>query len=231
MANVHNASRNVSFVGTIFEPWFHDVALPPPFEREMATLCRKLIADREADECRTFQFLGVQPEDGASSVCLGLAHMAAFRFGLRVLLVEADPPGRDRDRLIVRRAPAADGGLPGGFPPGGIPPGGISDELRPRSEDSLLVTSLWSREGPEDSPISTGRLHLLLSLQNRFDLLLIDSNSSAFSAEGQLIAGLVHGVVLVLNAAEGFMGIADAVNRRLSASGASVAGLVLNRFA
>ncbi|PWC35992.1 hypothetical protein [Azospirillum sp. TSO35-2] len=202
--------------GTQFEPCA-DIALPHMFKEEMVRLARNLGVDRDTGKGQVLQFIGVGTDDGTSSICFGLAHVAAFRFGLRVLLVEADPPGYDRDLLTegqsleaARINTPAQGPLP--------------------QADAFQITSLWGGTKPEVVSATALRLHLMMRLRSSFDLILIDSNRSAFSPEGPLIASMATGVVLVINGHRGSVDLAAEVGQRLQAAGGHLRGVVLSRL-
>jgi cellulose biosynthesis protein BcsQ len=204
--------------GSSLEPWLADIVMPAAFERTVGALVRNLGLDLDFDGCRVIQFIGVHASDGASSVCLAAAYTSAFRLNRRVLLIEADPPGQDRD-LIVRTSPA---------------PHRDHAEIAALGnleKNRFLLSSLWSSQRSQGVTPVPLRLHLMLRLRSRFDLIFIDSNHSALSPEGQLIASMVDGVVLVMDANHGSLELATQVGSRLKNAGAQLLGVVLNRFA
>jgi capsular exopolysaccharide synthesis family protein len=177
---------------------------------------------------KTLLFTSTQPEEGKTTVLVGLA-LALARAGKHVTVVDADLrrpaihqqfglENREGLRaLLDRSSPVADCIQPVGFP-------GATGALG-------LVTAGPPTNSPcfqaaEPSAVAA----VLAELASGCDLLLIDSPPILSVADPLLLAPLVDGVVLVLQTGAVPEREVVKARRRLERAGAELLGVVMNRF-
>ncbi|MFN7107687.1 MAG: exopolysaccharide transport family protein [Brevundimonas sp.] len=158
----------------------------------------------------------VGPEDGvgASSIAVDLAMASAFRSGAPTLLIDAEP--------------VVDGGLAMAIHGRGARLASVADNpYVMRVEDSNLhVTTPMTRAG---SNISEARWRSFIEgVQPQFQVVIIDAPSLQRSSAALLLAPLADLSLIVIEAEETRTAVASNLIERVTASGGTVAGVILN---
>jgi polysaccharide biosynthesis transport protein len=163
--------------------------------------------------------------EGKTTVACNLGVAAAQR-GQRVLLIDGDlRAGRLHHVFNVDNRWGLSNMLRAGRSEG------EPDEslVRPTAVENLFVLPGGSAEANIPKLLSSRRVQELLdSLEQEFDLILIDSPPGLAVADARLLARSSDGVLLVLRSGVTNGDSADAVQRRFQSDGAAVLGAILN---
>lgn len=175
----------------------------------------------EADNLRSLVIVGAQHESGVTSLAVNLAASAALS-GRTVVLVDANlrrpalheifeaPREPGMGELLGKRAD-------------------LDDALRTTEYDGLsLITAGQVEYGAFDQLESPALRQVIEDLEQRFDLVVIDSPPAALLADPRLIADRVDASLLVVRASREKRGLTQRVIRQLTGVRSRMIGLVLN---
>jgi len=116
----------------------------------------------------------------------------------------------------------------------GILAGGISldDALQvhPDCQELSVLTSGPKAENPAELLSSDRMVELLSELARRFEHVIIDSPPVLAVTDAAILAGMVDGVVLVVEGSKTHKGALLHSNRTLVSSGARILGAVFNKY-
>jgi Mrp family chromosome partitioning ATPase/uncharacterized protein involved in exopolysaccharide biosynthesis len=172
---------------------------------------RLRLQPRTASDRRTLLVSSATPDDGGSDLAVSLA-LSFVSAGFRTLLIDGDLEVRGlSERFEAGRCP------------GLLDATGTIDPLIWKTDSGVSFLAAGSGN-PGDacrlSPASTGRI--LSLLRDRFDVVIIDSDSMNEGLDAPTMAPLVDGVVLRTHRGEGLDEIRRAV-QRIEASGGVLA--------
>jgi uncharacterized protein involved in exopolysaccharide biosynthesis/Mrp family chromosome partitioning ATPase len=196
----------------------------PEIQQEMFTLYQAIESQVPSGRGRVIQFLGSKRGEGASTVARELARIAAHKIGLSVLLLDAN-----------RIAPSLDDFF-------SLQPkeGGWQDGVRSAGEVELTLhqvenTTLYlspSSNSARPSPVVFNRRRIRPvwdDLRRRFDLIIVDSAPITVSPDSAAIANEADGTILVVEAENTRWTIVDHARQKVTQSGGTVLGTVLNK--
>lgn len=163
------------------------------------------------------QLLAAGTGEGTSTLVRDLALVAARLPGLRVLLLDGDSPG-DKQLTVLREAY----GL-AALGSDQVGPGDVA--IHRLALGGLHVSEARLPPGA-GAPVLLG---LLPALQDRFDLVLIDSPAIDRSYDGIMLAPAIDTSLLVIEAEKTRSAVAQTVRDRILDVGGVVAGVVFNK--
>jgi capsular exopolysaccharide synthesis family protein len=176
----------------------------------------------------TLLVTSARPEEGKTTVAVGLA-LATARTGKRTLLIDADlrrpsihrvlgvQNAKGLSDLVVDRLRLAD----------------VVQELElgPTSVGVLSVITSGRASGRAFDAIGSAALAAALTnIAGAYDQVVIDSPPVLSVNDPLLLAGLVHGVLLVVHTGGVTEADAKQAKQRLEQAGGHVLGVVMNRF-
>ena len=195
---------------------------PENFASAVRTICTGVLFSSAVEGCRSVVVTSAEPGEGKSVLSSSLA-VAIAQSGQRTLLVDADMM---RSQVHVYWGQDAAPGL--------------SDLLVGEAEASAAIRpsdmdGLWLLTAGTDSPnptalLSSNRFRSLLpALRKRFDWIVFDTPPVLPISDATICANGADHVVFVADAGATSRHTAAAALERLVASGAGIAGVVLNR--
>jgi len=180
---------------------------------------------------KTLLFTSAQPEEGKTTVAVGLA-LAMARAGRRVLLIDGDLHRPKVHRLL---------GLQNAKGLGDVVAGGLcsADAMQ-----AIEMPAISGRQPHALSVMTSGRAvasafdvlqspalaEMLRLVPAAYDVVLIDSPPVLSVSDPLLLAPLVDGVVLVVNTGTVTEADARRAKERIDQVGGHILGVVMNRF-
>lgn len=204
-----------------------NAALTQSYEALMSSL-RLLNGTRPL---RTVLFTSAQPEEGKTTVAVGLA-VAMARAGKRVLIIDADLRRPKIHRLLGLDNVSGLADIIAGRRRGGdvVQAMAIAGGADSTKCTLTALTSGASAAGAFMAMQSPSLAESIREFGGAYEAVLIDSPPVLSVSDPLLLAPLVDGVVLVVNT--GVVTEADAkrAKQRLEQAGARIVGVVMNRF-
>ena len=202
--------------------WRLGTGAPENFASAIRTICTSLFFSSAVEGCRSVVVTSAEPAEGKSVLACNLA-IAIAQSGQRTLLVDAD----------VRRAQVHQYWEQEQEP-------GLSDVLVGRAEVRAAVRNtdvegLWMVAAGTESPNPTALLassrfeSVLAELRENFDWIVFDTPPVLPIADATICAHGASHVVFVADVGKTTRPTAAGALERLAESGASIAGVVLNR--
>jgi protein-tyrosine kinase len=172
---------------------------------------------------KVIQFIGSREGEGTSTVVREFARVSASKLGKMVLLLDADQH-HPTQHLFFNIQPEF------GWQDVVCENGAIEKAFY-QVGDTRMFISPSSRKliGPSQMFSSQQMEVFLKKLRQRFDLVLIDSEPAALSADSLAISSKVDGVVLVVEAEKTRRPVAESVRDKIKRSGGNILGVVLNK--
>lgn len=172
---------------------------------------------------KTLLITSSQPSEGKSTTSLSIG-IGFARLGRKVVIIDGDLRRPSLHRLI-------DCDNTHGMSSLLTSQDSIEASLRPTQYENLMaITSGPLPPSPTELLSSTRMQQVLEDLVNRFDLVVVDSPPVLGLADAPLMAGLVEGVVLVVQSERSRRGTLRSSLQRLRASRTNIIGAVLTMF-
>jgi capsular exopolysaccharide synthesis family protein len=181
-----------------------------------------LVAQAETPP-KTLLFTSGMHGEGKTVTAINTAAVLA-QMGVRVLVIDADLRCSACHTVlgIENKAGLAEV-LAGRWDP--------SDVIRPTVSEHLFVLSSGSvPHNPAELVGSKQMRTILVSLQEQYDYILIDSPPVMLASDAMLLSTMVDGVVLVANAQRTPKQVVRAARTRLTCARAKILGVVLNQL-
>ena len=196
---------------------------PLSMEQEMITMYQSMDSLLPDSPRRVIQFIGSRSGEGVSTVVRQYAFMAACRMGKPVLILDGDQNSGDQAGFFgILGSPGWDEAL--------LDHGAINRCISRVDDSSLYVSALSPRSSATPQVFEAARLKAFFAfLKERFDLVLIDSSSSATGTDSTALSRCADGVVLVVEADKTRWPVAENTKARIQKSGGNILGVVLNK--
>ncbi len=204
-------------------------SLPQPttaeveMEEEMISLYQTITSSLPDVKHPSVLFIGSRSNEGTSTVARQLARTASLRIGKNVLLIDLD---RSRPDLHVYANMQLQGEIDEVVCTGSA----IDKAFRQVEDSSLYVMPLFQSTMVTPRTLDYARSGLFWeSLQNRFDLIIVDAPPATRFPDGLGMVSSVDGVVLVVEAEKTRWPVALNVKQKVLANGGKVIGIVFNK--
>ncbi len=192
-------------------------------EEEMISLYQTITAALPDIKHPSVLFIGSRSNEGTSTVARQLARTVSLRIGKNVLLIDLD---RSRPDLHVYANLQLQGEIDEVVCTGSA----IDKAFRQVEDSSLYVMPLFQSTMVTPRTLDYARSGLFWeSLQNRFDLIIVDSPPATRFPDGLGMVSSVDGVVLVVEAERTRWPVALNVKQKVLASGGKILGIVFNK--
>jgi len=193
-------------------------------EEEMITLYQSINSLRSGTrKNKVIQFMSAQKEEGASTIALELARVAALKYTKSVLLLDADL--RKLDQLPfcdITLEHSLEEIIRAGEP--------VDKALYQIRNSSLFLGRLFKDTGPIRQFLDPSAIDdLLEKLRTRFDFIFIDSPPENVFSIGLATSTSVNGVILVLDAEKTCLDAAKNITDKITNNGGKVLGVVVNK--
>lgn len=231
MSNVYEALLHAQWQqGTVEDPATplaaQDALVAHPratMEREMVELHLNVEALLPDTPRKIIQFTGSRAGEGVSTVVREYAWMATEKLGKSVLIIDTDQTDRGQNVFSHIRNRYSWGDAVRGQV-------AIDESFSRIDNTNLYVSGYSSRPGAAAQlPDSQQFVSLFERLRVRFDLVLIDSPSSATGLDALVLARCVDGVILVVEAEKTRWPIVESVKNRIVNNGGKILGTVFNK--
>ncbi len=171
-------------------------------------------------DCTVYTITSAAPGDGKTSAAMALG-MSFGAAGRRTLLIDADIYGRGLTKSMGMR------GMPG-LTDAALA-SKINGELRQTEFHNVWALPAGTGEHTDATILSKERVaRILHEVRGQFDVVIIDTGPILGSVEGNLLAALSDGVVLMVSRGQDSK-LVRACLKRLASIGAHCAGMVFNR--
>lgn len=204
-------------------------SLPQPttaeveMEEEMISLYQTITSALPDVKHPSVLFIGSRSNEGTSTVARQLARTASLRIGKNVLLIDLD---RSRPDLHVYANMQLQGEIDEVVCTGSA----IDKAFRQVEDSSLYVMPLFQSTMVTPRTLDYARSGLFWeSLQNRFDLIIVDAPPATRFPDGLGMVSSVDGVVLVVEAEKTRWPVALNVKQKVLANGGKIIGIVFNK--
>jgi protein-tyrosine kinase len=192
-------------------------------EAEMVTLYQTITASLPDIEQRVVLFIGSRSNEGTSTVSKQLAKVCSLRMGKSVLLIDLD---RSRPHLNVFKNAKPECSLEevvnSGEP--------LEKALCQVEESGLYVMPLFQQCMISPRTLDAAKSKdFWESLRDKFDLIIIDAPPATLFSDGLAMAGIVDGVVLVVEAENTRWQVALNVKEKIQKHGGNILGIVFNK--
>ena len=196
---------------------------PVSMEQEMIAMYQSMDSLLPETPRRVIQFIGSRSGEGVSTVVRQYAFMAAFRMGKPVLILDGDQNSGDQAGFFgILGSPGWDEAL--------LDHGAIEGCINRVNDSSLFVSALSPRSSSTPQVFDAAQLKSFFTvLKERFELVLIDSSSTATGADSTALSRCADGVVLVVEADKTRWPVAESLKARIQKSGGNILGVVLNK--
>jgi protein-tyrosine kinase len=196
---------------------------PLSMEQEMIAMYQSMDSLLPETPRRVIQFIGSRSGEGVSTVVRQYAFMAAFRMGKPVLILDGDQNSGDQAGFFgILGSPGWDEAL--------LDHGAIEGCINRVNDSSLFVSALSPRSSATPQVFDAAQLKSFFTvLKERFELVLIDSSSTATGADSTALSRCADGVVLVVEADKTRWPVAESLKARIQKSGGNILGVVLNK--
>ena len=192
-------------------------------EQEMIGLYQSMDSLLPDSPRKVIQFIGSKSGEGVSTIVRQYALMASFRMRKLVLILDADQNSGDHAEYFgIKESPGNDEEL--------LDNGAINRNIQRVNNSSLYLSSLYPLSGTTPQVFDAARLTAYFAvLKERFDLVLIDSSSSANGAGITVLSRCADGVVLVLEADKTRWPVAENLKSKVQKSDGNILGVVFNK--
>ncbi len=198
-------------------------ALPKAMEEKLLSLSKRLegLVDN-AQGARVLEFVGVQSGEDTSKLAFEFAKLVALRQQCKVLLLAAGPyPYLQRlfsGVTVDSWEPVLRGEKT------------LDDVLYPLDNNSLSLGRLSMSDLSLGALLAAPEINQLMQeVRSRYDLVIIDAPPFAETSNALLLSSIADGVVLIVEAGKTrWQAIRHDINR-ITAHGAEVLGVILNR--
>lgn len=200
-----------------------------PVDGKVAEICQTLLArlgwpgDRSLGGLQTLGLTSCYSGEGVSTLAAGLAEAAAMLSGRRVLVVDGN-----LDRPALHRTFSAS--LGPGLAEVLLRGDQVSQCVQSTATPGLLLLSAGRHQGNLASAYDAPSLFgLIETLRAQFDLVIFDLPPAHESSPAFRLAGLLDGVLLVVEAERVRAEVAGRAKELLTRDGAKLRGVVMNK--
>jgi capsular exopolysaccharide synthesis family protein len=192
-------------------------------ESEMITLYQTITASLPDIERRVVLFIGSRSNEGTSTISKNLARVCSLKLGKSVLLIDLD---RSRPHLNVFKSTKPECGLEEV-----LQSGEPIDKAICQVEDSgLYVMPLFQQCMISPRTLDAAKnKDFWENLREKFDMIIIDTPPATLFPDGLAIAGIVDGVVMVVEAEKTRWQVALSVKEKIQKHGGNILGIVFNK--
>jgi Mrp family chromosome partitioning ATPase len=215
---LENASKDRTVVTGRAATGLSGKPLPRSVEDKLQATYQAISAQIEPGRGAVVAFAGAQAGDDSAKLLIALARLASSKLQKRVLVLAAAP------------SPAFNqlGGSVSGWEEG-VRTGNV-DSLISAVNENLSVGQLASAPASLPAIVASGQIRSILSgLRNRFDLILIEAPSFGGNADAILMAPLVDGFVLVVEAGKTRHQAVRQYMMQIEAQQGRIFGVILNK--
>lgn len=173
-----------------------------------------------SQDCTVYTITSAAPGDGKTSMALALG-MSFAASGQRTLMIDADLYGRGLTKSLNMRGAK-------GLTDAAIS-GTLNGELRSTEYHNVWALAAGTCDPSDSTVLSKDRVaRILKEIRQQFDVVVVDTGPILGSVEGNLLAALSDGVVLMVSRGQDSK-LVRACLKRLGSIGARCAGMVFNR--
>ena len=194
----------------------------PDLEEEMVRLFQVLDPCVSDPKKRILQFIGSKEGEGTSTTARQFASVAARRFGKAVLLLDADQKNASQCNFYKINASGWSDALMNGEP--------FEKAIQQVGESSLYVSGISENSYSIAKLFSSPQIDACFEkLKQRFDIIVIDSPASHVSSDGLAVSNKVDGVILIIEAENTRLPVAEKTKEDIIQSGGKILGILFNR--
>ena len=194
-------------------------------EEEMIALYQSINSLRSGTQKnKVIQFMSTAEEEGASTIAMELAMVAALKFNKSVLLLDADLRRLDEQQPFfnIKLGNSLEETIRAGDP--------LDKALYQIANSSLFLGRLFKDSGSIRQFLDPAGIDdLLEKLMKQFDFIFIDSPPDTVFSIGMATSVSVNGVVLVLDAEKTCLDEAKNMKDKIYDNGGKVLGIVINK--
>ncbi len=186
------------------------------------TLRTAILLSQAGESPRTVLFTSAMGGEGKTATVVNTAIIFA-QMGIKVLVIDADLRRPSCHKVLRSRNGTGLANLLTGQ-------GELEEVIKPTAVNNLSLLSAGSVPPNPSELVGSKKMHeSLISLQERYDYILIDSPPVMPVSDAVLLSTMVDGVVLVVGAQETPKNIVKTTISRLDYARAKILGTVLNR--
>lgn len=171
---------------------------------------------------RSIQFIASRSQEGTSIICREFAKVLARRLDMSVLLIDADPQGKQLAHFGIERSAGWSEAVFNNVP--------IQYALKQIAASKLFVTQMAIPGESVTKIVHAPEIEAILEeLKRQFDYIVIDSLPGTVSVDGLTLSHKVDGVILVVEAESTRWQIVQQTKENIEIRGGNVLGVILNK--